>query len=183
MQRIKHFLSVCKRELLYIWLNKIVAHIPCWSIRKTFYLLAGMKIGRGTRINAGTIIDSPKNIKIGERCVINENAYLDGRGGLTIGNDVSISIFAKIVTASHYVDSNVFQYYNDSVEIHDNVWIGIGAIVLNGSILNKNAVIGAGCVFKGTAGDNGIYVGNPAKVIRKRELNSVYRLQNLIVFR
>lgn len=183
LKRVKRVFLIAHRELSYILINKIINKIPSWHIRKLFYLLYGMKIGKGTRINAGTIIDTPKKVIIGERCVINENAYLDGRGGLTIGNDVSISIYSKIITASHYADSDTFQYYNDPVVIHDNVWLGVGVIVLNGSTLNKNSIIGAGSVFKGTAEEDGIYVGNPAKMIRKRKLKNEYKLKNLIFFR
>lgn len=105
---IRRFLHVVKRESMYIWINKIVNKIPCWYLRKILYLFMGMKIGSGSRINAGTIIDTPKNVVIGERCIINENSYLDGRGGLRIGNDVSISIYSKIITASHISNSNTF---------------------------------------------------------------------------
>lgn len=177
------FLKISKRELLYIWINKIVNKIPCWLIRKLFYVVAGLKVGKGTRINAGVIIDYPKKVVIGERCVVNENSYLDGRGGLFIGNDVSISIYSKIITASHHINSSSFEYYNDPVRVEDNVWIGVGAIILNGSIIHENAIIGAGCVFKGEASKNGIYIGNPAKMIKTRELQDKYKINNLLFFR
>ena len=180
---IRRFLHVVKRESMYIWIKKIVNKIPCWYLRKILYLFMGMKIGSGSRINAGTIIDTPKNVVIGERCIINENSYLDGRGGLRIGNDVSISIYSKIITASHISNSNTFEYYNDPVVIHDNVWIGVGAIILNGSQINNNAIIGAGCVFKGVAQENGIYAGNPAKMIKTRTISEKYRISNLVFFR
>lgn len=183
LHRIKRVCSIVIREVSYILINKIVTHIPSWTIRKIFYLISGMKIGKGTRINAGAIIDTPRNVIIGNHCVINENSYLDGRGGLIIGNNVSISIYAKVITASHYVDSETFEYYNDPVRIEDNVWIGVGAIILNGSILHENAVIGAGCTFKGIADKNGIYIGNPSRKIRERKLEEKYELHNLLFFR
>lgn len=182
-KRVKRVIKVIHRELSYIMINKIINKIPSWHIRKLFYLLYGMKIGKGSRINAGVIIDSPHGVVLGDRCIINENAYLDGRGGLIVGNDVSISIYSRIITASHYVDSESFQYYNDPVTIHDHVWIGVGAIVLNGSILNKNVIIGAGCVFKGNAEEDGVYIGNPAIMIKKRRLCNEYKLHNLLFFR
>lgn len=49
--------------------------------------------------------------------------------------------------------------------IDENSFIGAGAIVLPGSRIGKNCIIGAGAVVKGNIEDNSIIVGNPAKKI------------------
>ena len=54
------------------------------------------------------------------------------------------------------------------------MWIGVGAIILLGSTIEKNAVIGAGCVYKGQCAENSIMIGNPAQMIGKRELECEY---------
>ena len=96
---------------------------------------------------------------------------MDGRGGLFIGNDVSISIYTKIISASHRPSD--FSYFENSVLIKDHVWTGCAAIILDGSQLNDNSIVGAGCVFKGIANKNGIYIGNPAYKIKDREMGSI----------
>ncbi len=180
---IRNHFRVIKRELSYLFVNKFVNRIPSWRIRRLFYIGFGMKIGKDARINIGAVIDHPQNIVVGDRSVINENAYLDGRGGLTIGQDVSISIYSKVITASHEKDSSSFAYFNNSVIIEDNVWLGVGAIICDGSHLKKNAIVGAGCVVKGIIDENGIYIGNPAKKIGDRKLNEQYHISNLLHFR
>lgn len=165
-----------KSGLRYYFSNTIVNRIPSWTIRKFFYKILGLKIGKGSRIGLFSIVDFPRGISIGENSIINQCCFLDGRGGLSIGNNVSISIYTKIITSSHKVNSSTFEYYESKVEIRDNVWIGTGAIILDGSVVNKRAVIGAGAVLKGTAEESGIYIGNPCELIKKRNLENDYEI-------
>jgi acetyltransferase-like isoleucine patch superfamily enzyme len=50
--------------------------------------------------------------------------------------------------------------------IHDNVWLGAGAIVLKGVEIGENTVIGAASVVTKNIPANVIAAGNPCKVIR-----------------
>lgn len=162
--------------LRYWFLNSIVNHIPAWWIRKVFYRLFGVQMGKDCRICLYTIVDYPRGISIGNRSIINENCFLDGRGGLSIGDDVSISIYSKIITASHKSNDINFEYYESSVRIENNAWLGAGAVVLDGSYIKQGSIIGAGCVFKGLAEINSIYIGNPARMIKNRSLENCYKL-------
>ena len=125
----------------YIILNCIISKIPCWTIRKLFYKLFGMKIGDDARIGINTVIMGPRNITIGKRAVINEFCFLDGRGGLRIGNDVSISTRTTILTATHIIDSPIFQYIEESVIIKDNVWLAVNVTILGNSIVKEKMYI------------------------------------------
>ena len=52
----------------------------------------------------------------------------------------------------------------DKVIIGDNVFIGLGAIILPGAEVGRNVVIGAGCIVRGKIPEDSIVVGNPSKV-------------------
>ena len=158
-----------KSDCKYIFINGIVNKIPVWNVRAFFYRLVGMKIGKGSRILLGTRIMSPANIEIGERTIINEECVLDGRGGLVIGNDVSISIQSMILTGSHDLSSENFQYIKNEVTIKDNAWLCARSIILPGAEIGRASIIAAGCVFRGIADDNCIYGGVPSKKIGCRE--------------
>ena len=172
-----------KSDFEYIWLNKVVCNIPCWTVRKLIYKRHGMKIEKNSRIGIGTIIVCPSGISIGDRTTINEYCFLDGRGGLHIGHDCSVSAYSKIISASHYLNSNSFKYYERKTFISDYVWIGIGAIILDGSVLEEKSVVGAGAVLKGKAESGRVYIGNPAKAIKKRKLDKGYVLNYKPYFR
>jgi acetyltransferase-like isoleucine patch superfamily enzyme len=54
------------------------------------------------------------------------------------------------------------------INIGDDVWLGVGVIVLDGVRIGKGAVIGAGSVVTRDIPDEAIAVGNPARVIKMR---------------
>ena len=117
------------------------------------------------------IVTSPWGISIGNNTVVNEFAMLDGRGGLKIGDNCSISVYSILFTASHHVNSENFEYYKKSTTLEDGVWIGARAIVMAGTHMEKNSVLGANSTTvasdKYTTG--GVYVGTPAEYKFKRK--------------
>lgn len=170
-------------DLKYIWLNCFVRYIPCWKLRRFLYVFAGMKIGKGCRIGIGTVIVRPKGIILGNGCIVNEYCHLDGRGGIKIGDNSSISIYSKIISASHNLNSDLFDYESGNVEILDHVFIGAGAIILENTFIESGAVIGAGSIAKGHFESNTIYVGNPIKPIKSRQNKCDYVLKHNAYFR
>lgn len=151
----------------YIVLNHFVCHIPCWYLRRLFYVLFGMKIGTGSRICMGTIILKARGIAIQKRVIVNEYCLLDGRGTLIIEDDVSISLFTKIITGSHNMNSENFEYVSREIHIGHHVWLGVGVTVL--SSVESGCVIGAGGVLTKNTEKNYFYAGVPAKKICLRE--------------
>lgn len=183
MQRVKRKLKLLYSDIGYLFLNFFVNHIPSWFVRKKCYQIVGMKIGKNARIGIKTIIIKPSCITLGEGCIINEYCHLDGRGGLRFGKNVSISIYSKFISASHDLNSSQFAYIAHPIVVEDYVFVGAGAIILEDTRIEKGAVIGAGCVFKGKALENNIYVGNPARKINERQENMNYTLSHKCFFR
>lgn len=52
------------------------------------------------------------------------------------------------------------------VKIGNNVWIGGGAIIMQGVTIGDNVVIGAGSIVTKNIPSNKIAFGNPCKVVR-----------------
>ncbi len=174
MTKIKKHIKALFGAMVYIFLNYFVNIIPIWHIRKLFYLLFGMRIGAGTRINMKVLVWDPWKIRIGKGTIINEYAMLDGRGGLTIGDGTSIAMWAVLYSSSHYADSDSFEYYTKPTFIGNNCWICARTVVLPGSKVNDRAIIGANSVFKGETKIAGIYIGNPCEYIRERRVDNKY---------
>lgn len=164
-------------DFIFCFYNYFVCYIPCWHVRKLFYLMGGMKIGKQSRILMKTSIVKPWKIQIGNNTYINEGCHLDARGGIKIGNNVSISIGTTIITGTHDAQSEYFEYKEIEVIIEDNVWIGAKAIILPGAYLKAQCLIGAGStVIKGIYKTDGFYSGVPAQYIRQRNLRGKYTL-------
>ena len=120
---------------------------------------------KGTVYDSSTIIG---DVSIGEGCWIGPFTMVDGGGGLTIGNSVTLSAQAQIYThdtLKHTLSGGVMPYEYESVSIGDNCFIGTGAVILKGSHLSNNCLVAAGSVVSGTYEAFSIIGGVPAKKI------------------
>jgi len=54
------------------------------------------------------------------------------------------------------------------ITVDDDVWLGVGVIVLDGVTIGKGAVIGAGSVVTRDVPDEAVAFGSPARVVRMR---------------
>jgi acetyltransferase-like isoleucine patch superfamily enzyme len=129
----------------------------------------GGTLGENVRIYGRIETTFHSRITIGDRCTINENAVLGGRGGLEIGSDVRISTQAIIETgyleAREYHTDGIRSWRThaaDPIRIGNNVWIGAGAKVLAGVTVGDNAVIAASAVVTKDVPADHVAVGIPA---------------------
>lgn len=154
-------------ELLIItW----VGFVPLHSLRLLIYKLAGIKIGKNSRIHIGARFFYPPNINIGQGTIIGDNAFLDGRDKLIIGDHVDIASSVMIYNSEHNINAEDFHALLAPVEIGDYVFIGPRAIILPGVRIGKGAVVGAGAVVTKDVGEFMIVGGVPSQVIGEREL-------------
>jgi acetyltransferase-like isoleucine patch superfamily enzyme len=109
------------------------------------------------------------NISIGENTRINRGCMLDLRGGLSIGDDVSVSPEVAIVTASHGVNDPDFILEHAGVAIYDHVWIGTRAMILPGVTLGRGCVVAAGSVVTRDVDPLAIVAGVPARRVGERD--------------
>ncbi|MBI2196520.1 acyltransferase [Candidatus Daviesbacteria bacterium] len=157
--------------------------VPCHLFRLFFYTLAGVKIGKGSRIHVGARFFYPANIKIGEGTIIGDNIFLDGRDKLVIGNHVDIASGVMIYNSEHDVNSEDFHAVSAPVEIGDFVFIGPRAIILPGVRIGRGAVVAAGAVVTKDVEDFAIVGGVPAEVIGERKARDLhYRLGRARLF-
>ena len=117
-------------------------------------------------------------ISIGRNCTINPYCVLYGNGGISIGNNVRIATHCVIVSSNHNFHEICTPICNQGlttkgITIQDDVWIGAHVTVLDGVNIAMGCVIGAGAVVTKDTKPYGIYVGNPAKLIKFRGENKI----------
>jgi maltose O-acetyltransferase len=114
-------------------------------------------------------IKNPAKITLGENVTINDGAYLNGQGGIVIGNNVSISAMSIIVSTGLDLDSFLYEkkHANKPINIGSNVQIGAGAIILSGVTIGDNVIVGAGSVVTRDVENYSVVVGNPARVLKR----------------
>jgi len=155
-------------------LNYLVARIPIWALRKSYYRMSGLTLGDRTILDMDQYFLGISKLTVGSHSHVNRKCTLDARGGLTIGNHVSISHHVSIISASHDYRSPTFAYSSAPIVIEDYVWIGINATILQGVTIGRGAVVSAGAVVTRTVAPFTVVGGIPAKEITTRPQNLDY---------
>jgi acetyltransferase-like isoleucine patch superfamily enzyme len=115
-------------------------------------------------IVVGAIFMCAQRITIGKRVIISYNVTIaDSDFHPT---DPAVRKLDAIANSPHG-DKSLRPYIETSpVEIGDDVWIGIGAIILKGVKIGAKARIGAGAVITRDVPAGGYYIGNPARAVK-----------------
>ncbi|MEZ5718168.1 MAG: acyltransferase [Burkholderiaceae bacterium] len=142
---------------------------------------------RGTRIVVGahSVIDSFVKIKpaggsgdliVGEHVVINAGCVLYTGNGIRIGNYVAIAANCTFAPVNHahaergrYIREQGFLPSKGGIVIEDDVWIGANCVLLDGAVLRRGCVVGAGSVVRGELLAYTVYAGQPLKVTGVRQ--------------
>jgi acetyltransferase-like isoleucine patch superfamily enzyme len=105
------------------------------------------------------------NIEAGDNVVIHRYVLLDDRGGIRLGNNVSVSDFANIYSHTHsIVDQR--DVTNAVTILEDGVRITYHATVLAGVHVGEQGMVGANAVATKDVRPYHVYVGIPAKSVR-----------------
>ena len=173
----KLFLFEIAKFFYYFYRNYIPNHfvnkIPFYFIRHFIYRnIYQLKMGKGSSIHLNCFINR-FNIKIGKNTAINRKCYLDSRGGIEIGDNVSISPEVHIITAEHDVNDSSFTYITEPVVLENYVFVGTRAVILPGVHLAEGCVVASGAVVTKSFPSFSVIAGVPAKVIsvRNKDLN------------
>lgn len=139
----------------------------------------GVTVGEGTMFFGSVEVDvtRPYLVEIGSNCVLTDGVRI-----LTHGFDWVIlkRIYHELLGSS------------GKVVIEDNVFIGMDSVILPGTRIGKNTIIGAGSIVTGDIPPDSVAVGNPCKVKmsiteyyekRKREYIKEAKLYALEIYR
>jgi acetyltransferase-like isoleucine patch superfamily enzyme len=156
--------------------NHLVPHVPSFAFRRAWYRrVVGISFGEHAGVHLGCYVwfYSPGQVRrdgvsIGAYSRINRNCCLDVRGGLVIGENVSVSPDVTILTAAHGVTDPEFRVVGKPVVIEDHVWIGARAMILGGTSLGRGSVVAAGAVVTRDVPELAIVAGIPARVVGTR---------------
>jgi acetyltransferase-like isoleucine patch superfamily enzyme len=105
------------------------------------------------------------NLEVGDDCVVHRHVLLDDRGGITLGNRVSISDYANIYSHTHSIVDQK-DVTNVPTVLEDDVRITYHATVLAGVRVGRNGMVGANAVATKNVRPFHVNVGIPAKSIR-----------------
>jgi len=122
-------------------------------------------VGDFTLLN-GALIMVEERIDIGSYCLVSWNV------------GIADSDFHPLEPAQRFIDAQALApFFKDRpprpklktarVKIGDNVWIGMGAVILKGVSIGDNSVVAAGAIVTKSIPPNTIVAGNPAEVVKQ----------------
>lgn len=153
------FSSICQNRQVYAAIaiadNKIVRHIVAKFQDRCIFpniiapqvkIFSPIKMGKGNLITYGNFVSF--NVEMGSFNRVNISCI--------IGHDCKIGDFNQI---------NPNCPISGHVVIGDNNFIGVSSTIIQGISIGDNNVIGAGSVVIQNVNDNGLYMGNPARLM------------------
>lgn len=144
---------------------------PFSGIKRFVLRLFGADIAKKVVIKPCVIIKYPWFLKVGKNTWIGEKVWIDNLAQVNVGENVSLSQGAMLLTGNHDYKSQRFDLVVKPIEIQNGVWIGAQAVVCPGVVCESHTVLSVGSVATQNLQAWHIYSGNPAQIVRKRTLS------------
>lgn len=161
------------RRIAWYLVNHSLYRIGTWTWRAKLLRRFGANIGGHYAIYRSIEVYDPANLETGCRVLIGPRVDIYNKAQITLGNNVIVSQDAYLCTASHDISSPTMELVLKPIVICDNVWIGSRATILPGVTIGEGAVVGACAVVAKDVPPWSVVVGNPARVVGRRELKGV----------
>lgn len=143
---------------------------PCFGWRNFVLRCFGARIGREVHIYGSARIYFPWNLTVGDWSAIGEDAFIYNLGAVVIGARVTISQRAHLCAGTHDYTQTSMPLLKPPIEVRDQAWICADAFVGPGVVVAEGAVIGARAVAVKNVEPWTVVAGNPARVVKKREM-------------
>lgn len=156
-----------------------------------------VKVGKDNMLDCQILFESGKgDVVIGDNVYIG-NSKIICRSKIEFGNNIFVAWGVYFYDHdSHSMDyklrqQDILQQLNDQrngdlfiknknwnvvntapIKICDNAWIGLNAIILKGVTIGEGSIVGAGSVVTKDVEPWTVVAGNPAKVVKRLELNA-----------
>lgn len=138
--------------------------------RRILLRMFGAKIASVAYIYPSAKIWSPANLEMGAYACIGGGTTIYSMAKITLKPHALVSQGAHICAGTHDIEDAFFQLKATPVEIGARAWIAAEAFVGPGVVVGEGAVLGArGCSFRNLDPWT-VYVGNPARAIKPRNI-------------
>lgn len=158
----------------FYYKRKLVSYFYTRRARK-----CAKKCGKGLKVNFKSIFGG--NIYFGDNCNFN-GMTVTGNGYVYFGNNFHSGVECMIITQNHNYDKGNAIPYDDTeisktIIIEDNVWLGNRVIIIGNITIGEGAIVAAGSVVCKDVPKYAIVGGNPAKIIKYRDIQHYNNLK------
>ena len=133
--------------------------------------LVGPNVCLTAGMGPGQPMLTPLVVTIGKKCIIGRGSHIVGHWSITLGDEIQTGPYVYITDQNHgyeELDQPVGWQspHEAAVAIGSGSWLGANVVILPGTTLGRNTVVGAGAVVRGTFPDHVVLGGVPARVLR-----------------
>ena len=155
------------------------------SVKKIYNYLAhrtGADLGKNVRFN-GPFFGLSSHVCVKEGASFNHNVRFIGGGRVSVGRYVHVAQNVTFISSNHDYDNGEAIPYgrkkvNREIVIEDFVWIGHGVLVMPGVVIGEGSVVAAGSVVTRSVEPCAVAGGNPAIVIKSRDIDHFNTLKS-----
>ena len=166
-------------------IEKVCSRIYRIAVKRNIHdaeLQSGCKIRYVEQGMGGLYISVAENFKIGSTSHLKSGSYIDCDGGVEIGEYFHTGRGLTIFSSNHKYDNDQYIPYSTErirkkVVIEDFVWCGANVTILPGVRLGEGCIIGAGSVVTKDIPPYAVACGNPARVVKYRDVNAYLKLK------
>lgn len=120
-----------------------------------------LRLGNKVRMHSGSRLSvTGGELTIGDNCRFNNGCRITCRDKIEIENGVEFGPNVLVYDHDFRAEGGLKagEYKKSPVHIGENSWVGANTVILRGTQIGKNCVIGAGCVVTGDIPDNTVFV-------------------------
>jgi len=158
---------------LWYFINAFIFKSYCFPFSKLKVIvlrLFGAKVGKGVVIKPNVNIKYPWKLAVGDYSWIGEEVWIDNLAVVSIGSNCCLSQGVFLLCGNHNYKKSTFDLMTLPIILEDGVWIGAKSIVCPGVTAKSHSVLAVNSVATSNMEAHFIYQGNPAKEIKKREI-------------
>lgn len=156
-----------------VWKN-FMHYIYTQRAKKKLY-----SFGKGLKINHPCVFQG--KVEVGDYCNFNGMKILGG-GSVLIGNYFHSGVECMIISQNHNYEGDSIPYDDTyivkKIIIGDCVWFGNRVMVVGNVNIGEGAIIAAGSVVSKDVPPFAIVGGNPAKIIKYRDIYHFKQMKN-----
>ncbi|HIF9474865.1 TPA: acyltransferase [Photobacterium damselae] len=156
---------------LYNVINLFLPETKFFHFRNKILKLAGVNIGNNVRICGSTKFIGNGEITIKNNTWIGPGCFISSSrpACITIGENVDIAPYVKIITGSHLYGNSVRvagKGINESISIGDGSWICTNSLILHGVVIGESVLVAANSTVIDNVKSASLIAGVKAKFIK-----------------
>lgn len=161
-------------EAFVLWIVGGVPGVPGFALRTLACKMLFKQLRGFAWIQPGVTFVQTNRISVGAHFGVNTGTYINGLGGITMGDYVLIGSNVTISAGLHDIEGRMPPVFArpgipKAIVIEDDVWIGAGAVIMPGVTLRRGTVVGANAVVTKDTEEYWVVAGVPARKIRSRD--------------